>query len=102
MTDVQVDIAMADGAITLRLRGELDAAAGAVLRDCVDASDAASRSVIIDLSGVRFIDSGGIWSLVSIQRGLTLDFRRMEVVGAYGQVRRILEISGATALLENV
>jgi anti-anti-sigma factor len=100
MTVMKVDVEMSEGSTTLRLRGELDDASGELVRECVAAIRPASGSVVIDLEGVGFIDSAGIWSLVSIHRSLELDLRRLELVGARGQVLRVLEMSGVVTRLE--
>ena len=100
MTMMKVDVEMSERGTTLRLRGELDDLGGEVVRDCVTATHQSSGSVVIDLEGVRFIDSAGIWSLVAIHRSLELDLRRLELVGARGQVLRVLEMSGVITSLE--
>ena len=100
MTVMKVDVEMCERSTTLRLRGELDDGGGEVVRECVAAIGPAAGSVVIDLDGVAFIDSAGIWSLVAIHRSLELDLRRLELVGARGQVLRVLEMSGVVTSLE--
>lgn len=95
---MNVDVEMFGSTTTLRLRGDLDDAAGGVLRDCVAATP--SGPVVVDLADLGFIDSAGIWSLVAVQRSLRNERRRLQVVGARGQVLSVLEMSGVLTALE--
>ncbi len=56
-----------DGArILMSLRGEIDAYTAPRLDEAVDAlGDVAGRHVVVDLSGVGFVDSTGLSALVS-------------------------------------
>ena len=56
-------------ALVLHVRGELDAVSVEQIRDPLDRVAAAGHgAVIIDLSGLRVIDSSGIGSIVSLYK----------------------------------
>jgi anti-anti-sigma factor len=73
--------------------GELDIATVGELRDPV--ADALEGSaVILDLSGLEFIDSMGLWTLVRLcKRALKSGYRFAIVHGSHSQVERIFELT---------
>ena len=83
------------------LCGELDLASAPDLQACLQTVlDHGARRVVIDLDGLAFCDSTGISALVRAvnharRNGRTLVLRRPRA-----GVRRVLEITGVTAVLE--
>jgi len=91
-----------DGEIyVVRARGELDMATedelDAELNRAI-ASDA--EQILLDLSGVTFIDSMGIHLLVRTQRKVAAG--RLRLLPVEGEVRRLLELTGVAKYLEFV
>jgi anti-sigma B factor antagonist len=83
-----------DGAIVVRLTGELDLYNAHLVRDALFAG--AKRSperLIVDLSGVTFIDSTGLGVLIEARTQLA-NRRAFLLVGPGLETRRALEISG--------
>jgi anti-sigma B factor antagonist len=65
----------------LYVRGELDAVTVEEIREVLDrVATAGHRSVIIDLSGLRVIDSSGVGSIVSV-------YKRVRAYGGQAFVR---------------
>ena len=92
-----------DGHVYLvKADGELDLGTEDVLADELNravASDA--KHILLDLSGLTFIDSTGIRLLVRTHRQVAA--RRLRLVpGADGQVRRVLQLTGVAGCLEFV
>ncbi len=93
-----VDFALTERAgrdgIMLAARGELDALTaprfGARIGELVRTSN---RDLIVDLSGVTFIDSTGLHVLLNAQRRLTRQSRRLRVICGPGSVRRTIELA---------
>jgi anti-sigma B factor antagonist len=83
-----------DGSVVVELAGELDLYNAEELRSALH--DAAARKparLVIDLSGVEFIDSTALGVLVEIRR--RLENRRAFLLASAGRdVRRTLEVSG--------
>jgi anti-sigma B factor antagonist len=80
--------------------GDLDLASVTRFEQAVEEVEAAPR-IVIDLSGVRFIDSSGIHRVVRAgasraERGLHLEL----VVAPSSAVDRVLEVSGLRAELD--
>jgi anti-sigma B factor antagonist len=80
--------------------GELDlATAGGVQRELkrVEASDA--RSIVVDLSGLTFMDSTGVRLVLSAHARSRTDSNRLTLVRGPAAVQRVLELCGVAGLL---
>jgi anti-anti-sigma factor len=85
--------------VFVRLAGEFDMAAEAqfdetVARLCADAS-----TVVVDLSGLTFVDSSGLRSLLRVWQRARDDGFDLAVVPGNGQVRRTMELAGVDSVL---
>ena len=90
-----------NGVVRLRLEGEFDLASeDMVERALSEASRAASIEVIIDLSGLAFMDSTGLSVLLRAQqRSESAGAASIRTVGARGPVARLLKVSGVEQAL---
>jgi anti-sigma B factor antagonist len=83
-----------DGAIVVRLTGELDLYNAHLMRDeLITAAARGPDRLIVELSGVTFIDSTGLGVLIEA-RTLLANRRAFLLVGPGLETRRALEISG--------
>jgi len=79
--------------VVVEARGEVDADTAPLLRRaCIDAL-AEHRHIVIDLSGVTFLDSAGLSVLVGTMRRATTDGGAMRVVATSPAVLRVLRIT---------
>jgi anti-anti-sigma factor len=85
-----------DGVRVLRLAGDVDVSQSLAVRDAVGAAIEAGAPVVVDLGGVRFIDSSGIGILVTAHRRAPDGFA---VAGAVEAVRRALELTRTDRIL---
>ncbi|HLW44605.1 MAG TPA: STAS domain-containing protein [Acidimicrobiales bacterium] len=76
----QLDLANAD-----RVRGALIAVAGS--------------TVVVDLSGLQFLDSSGVAALLGARSQILDSGNGFELRGAQGIVRRVLDVTGLSHLL---
>jgi anti-sigma B factor antagonist len=60
----------------------------------------ADTKVLIDLSGVRFIDSSGLGCFLSCLRKLNAGGGRLELCGLSKQVRTVIELVGMHRILD--
>jgi anti-sigma B factor antagonist len=80
--------------VVLTLRGDLDMQTVAQLRRrLAEALERAGGAVIVDLSGVKFIDSTGLAAMLNALRRLTRAGRRLLVACDEGPVLRILRLT---------
>lgn len=80
--------------------GDLDVAGGARLERVLLDIDDAGRVVHLDLSGVTFVDSTGLRSLLTASRRAQVDGRRLRLVNPSQVVRRLLDITATADLFE--
>jgi anti-anti-sigma factor len=98
-----IRLAHYDNALILQLAGELDIAAGEHIDGALANVHLFSPDRIeIDVSGLTFMDIGGLYLLLAIQtRRLDEGRPGVCVRGAVGTVRRIFDLTGFTSLLDD-
>ena len=84
----------------IRLFGELDlATAGAVQAELERAEAGDARALVLDLSGLTFMDSSGVRVVVTAHARSRADAGRLELVRGPAAVQRVFEICGVAELL---
>jgi anti-anti-sigma factor len=82
-------------AVRLVARGELDMYVGPVIVDRVaELAAEGVKLVILDLSGVSFLDSSGLRGIIKATDVLAESDGRLLIEGATGATQRVLEITG--------
>jgi anti-sigma B factor antagonist len=90
---------LGDGVVLVE--GELDIVTAALLEAELRAAVAtASGDLVVDLSGISFMDSAGMNVLARIYKVLDGDNRSLILQNATGPVRRALEIGGASVFAD--
>ncbi len=84
-----------DGVVLIALSGELDIAATASVRACVDAA-AGRRAVVLDLSGATFVDSSMLKELLRANAELERYETKLVLAGLTPTVRRVLDLTRTT------
>jgi anti-sigma B factor antagonist len=92
---------MVDAVETLRVElvGEYDIGRTAELRDSILAPHDGERVVVVDLSGVTFLDSSGLRSLIEVRGVLVEEGVEFIVVNPSDCALRLLEITGTGEML---
>jgi anti-sigma B factor antagonist len=86
---------------SFRITGALDVPSAGHFTELLDELVRENGDVLLDLSGVTFMDSSGLRSV--IQAGMDLGDRgRIRLRHPNAQVRRLLEVSGAGGSLANI
>lgn len=87
------------GSLRLTLAGELDIASAGALRDRLLALCAAGDAVVLDLSGLEFIDSSGVRELVRAMSRASRDGWALSLDPTTGpQVGRVIDLLGLSDL----
>jgi anti-sigma B factor antagonist len=85
---------------TIALHGELDlATADEVDRELRRVEGTDARSIVLDLTGLSFMDSTGIRVILSADVRSRADANRLRLVHGPTAVRRVFELSGVVDLL---
>ncbi len=103
MTILEVDTAERDGAVCVVLRGELDLATADEVEDALHRAERDEPSVVvIDLSGLTFLDSTGLRTIVTADQRARRNDRRLVVVKGPDTVHRVFTITRLDERLEMV
>jgi anti-anti-sigma factor len=98
MADFVVNTRAGDPGV-LVVSGELDIATVDQLATLARAAlDSAASVLVIDFSGVTFVDSTGLGALVRIRNEAERNGKRVDLVGVRREVRRVLELTGLSEL----
>jgi anti-sigma B factor antagonist len=89
------------GIAVVQVTGELDLSTCGALRDSLlrVVTDEERRGLVVNLSGVTFIDSTGIGVLVGVWHRVRASYHRMALAELSVPVARILETAGLTTIL---
>jgi anti-sigma B factor antagonist len=83
----------------LAVRGELDMGTAPALDDALaEAIRESDGALVVDLSGVEFLDSSGLQVLMRARALLGREDRALAVVCPFGRVRRVFELAGVSEL----
>lgn len=94
--------AVGDDLVVVEVQGDIDLSEAGELRAVLnDAASGPHRSVIVDLSGVRFIGSTGMGVLVEVHHRLADAGRRLVVHEPSDKIRRAFEIAGVDFLFDD-
>jgi anti-anti-sigma factor len=91
---VAIESARAGSTVVLTVRGELDLRTVPTLRArLAEALATGHGAVVVDLTGVAFMDSTGLATLLNALRRLTRAGRRLVLTCGDGPVRRMLHLT---------
>lgn len=83
-----------DGALVLRIRGELDLSASAALRACLlDEVGLEGPPIVVDMSEVPFVDSTCLGVFISVMRQAQLTRGGLRLAAVQPRVRRALQMA---------
>ena len=85
------------GVALVELAGELDMAATAAVRSCVDEA-VGRRALVLDLAGATFVDSSMLKELLRASAELDRYETQLVLAGITPAVRRVLELTRTTDL----
>jgi RNA polymerase sigma-B factor len=94
--DLRLSVDRADGAVTVRVGGEVDRDCAQRLRLCLRHAVATARGdrLVVDLSAVALLDAAGVATLVDCASAASVAGVPLTVAGAVATVRPILTLSG--------
>lgn len=84
-----------DGVVVVVVHGEVDIRTAPELRDCLaDVLDADTARVVLDLTGVGFVDSTALSVMVGVHKRLVSSGNGLAVVAGNAAVQRVLAVTG--------
>jgi len=97
-----VKVSRSGEATVLVFDGDLDLIAVPVADEALERAQRETRTVVLDLRSLRFMDSSGLRVVLSAQRRASQDGTRLLVAPGTAGVRRVFDLSGVGALIELV
>lgn len=92
--DLEISVDVESTRTVVHLAGEIDAANSGRLRAVLGERIDEDHDVVIDLAGVRFIDSSGLGVLVGALRRLNVSGHELTLRAPTGSLQRVLEMTG--------
>ena len=93
---------VADGGTLLACIGELDLATIPAFEDALCRAEADGRAIVLDISGLEFIDSRGLAMILALDRRVREADGRLTIVRGPDAVNRMFEVTGVLDRLEFV
>ena len=101
LSEFQATVAQQGDAIVIYLSGVVDLAACERLRDVIEPSMGPQHTIILDLSGVEFMDSSSLRVLVRARGALTNDGGSLKLRNPSLAAHKLVTLAGIEALLED-
>lgn len=99
--ELAIDKTTADGELIIHVDGELDVYTSPQLQDALmQAAEQGHRQVVVDLSGVGFIDSSGLGVLVGSKKRMAAQAGRLRLVITDPNLVKIFRITGFADMFE--
>ena len=91
-----------DGKATVRLKGRFQFDSHREFRSAYDPylNDAAVSVVVLDCSGVEYLDSSALGMLLLLREKLANVRKEAEIVGAHGAVKQVFDIANFARLFK--
>lgn len=89
-------------AVWIRLTGELDLACSARLKQTLCEAVATQRLIVLDLSGLAFMDSSGLHAMIDADNRARLRGSKLVIIRGPPQIDRLFELVGISDRLEIV
>jgi anti-anti-sigma factor len=100
---LHIDLRQESDRVIVTLEGELDMANAPLLQDTVDSPElAASKSVVLDLQGLTFLDSTGLRIILATREQCWRRGQEFAVTPGSQQVQRLLSVTGVGEHLRTV
>ena len=90
----------ADDSVTVAVKGEIDASTADALGVAMRRALATTTELRIDLSGVSFMDSSGLNTLVTARHDCEARQARLVVIDDNPNIRHLFELAGLNGLFE--
>jgi anti-sigma B factor antagonist len=100
LSTLNIDVVAADqGPLHMRVSGDFDHGSSDAFRDSLDGVLGARRPIVVDLTGVEFIDSSGLGALLDAHRRAGRLGIELRIAGEHGGVERLMHRTGTLTML---
>jgi anti-anti-sigma factor len=95
----EISVERAGSTAIVRLAGELDLATAPELSEVLNGLEPGCRRIILDVTGLEFIDSTGLRLAVTEHDRASMDGFEFVITGAAGPVLKVLRLTGLDVAL---
>ena len=89
------------GRVVVTVRGDLDAASAPRLKEALeDLETYGDHDVIVDVEGLTFIDSSGVYVLIQALKRMSTEGRRLTLRGADSGAYKVLDVCRLTSVFD--
>ncbi|WP_426567313.1 STAS domain-containing protein [Streptomyces canus] len=96
---LSIDHTTVDDVRVLALRGEIDQDVKGILSEALSCDSTVPPQIVVDLSGVTFMDSSGINVFVAAYQQVSEAQGWLRIVGAQDSVLRVLQLVGVDTVI---
>ena len=97
--ELSIGKAHAPGRVVVTVRGELDAASAPRLKDALhDLGREDDHDVIVDVEGLTFIDSSGVYVLIQALKRMSTEGRQLTLRGGDSRAYKVLDVCRLTSV----
>jgi len=98
---LEVNSEIVGNTLLVSVAGELDLDTAPRMRTLIDArlSHTGARHLLLDMSGVSFLDSSGLGAILGRYRTVSASGGAMGIAGARTAVKRVLRLSGVSQII---
>lgn len=99
--NLSIDVKETDILLEITLNGEIDAYTAPSLRDTIfPLSEKNGMKMVIDLSGVSYMDSTGLGVFVGAFKNVKAHDGQFKIVGLSGRLKRLFDITGLADIID--
>lgn len=91
---LRVELTRNGSEVRVAVTGELDISTVQTLRDALISQRVPGRQILLDLSGLSFMDSTGLQALLEADAAARADGHLLSITSLSRSARRVLEVSG--------
>ncbi|OES45427.1 anti-sigma factor antagonist [Domibacillus iocasae] len=98
--NISIDVQEQEKQTTIKLAGEIDAYTAPKLRETAfPYTEKEEADIVIDLSGVTYMDSTGLGVFVGLFKSLNANNGTMKLIGLSDRLKRLFDITGLADIM---
>lgn len=98
--NISIDVQEQEKQTTIKLAGEIDAYTAPKLREAAfPYTEKEEADIVIDLSGVTYMDSTGLGVFVGLFKSLNANNGTMKLIGLSDRLKRLFDITGLADIM---
>ncbi|MFK2826301.1 anti-sigma factor antagonist [Bacillus sp. B190/17] len=98
--NIKIDVKETEQRTNIEISGEIDAYTAPKLRETIfPYTEKENAQIVVDLSGVSYMDSTGLGVFVGLFKGLNANDGNLQLIGLSERLRRLFDITGLADIM---